>query len=99
MLDISQDIHSLSSFKRKTGQFVQQLKDTGRPVVLTINGQAELVVQDAAAYQQLLDLAERARAIEAVRRGLEDVAAGRTQPAGEAFEEIRRELQIPRETP
>jgi PHD/YefM family antitoxin component YafN of YafNO toxin-antitoxin module len=99
MLDISRDIHSLSSFKRNTGQFVQQLKDTGRPLVLTINGQAELVVQDAAAYQALLELAERARAIDAIRRGLEDVTAGRTQPAAEAFEEIRQELKIPRESP
>jgi hypothetical protein len=33
-------------------------KQTGEPVVLTINGKAELVVQDAAAYQKLRQIAE-----------------------------------------
>ena len=50
MLDISRDIHSLTDFKKNTSEFVNQLKETGEPVVLTINGRAELVVQDAVAY-------------------------------------------------
>jgi prevent-host-death family protein len=55
VLDIGRDIHPLSDFKRKTGELIEQLKDTGRPVVLTLNGRPELVVQNAAAYQTLLD--------------------------------------------
>lgn len=39
--------------------------------------------------------AEDARAVEAIRRGLDDVRAGRTQPAAEAIAEIRRELDLP----
>jgi PHD/YefM family antitoxin component YafN of YafNO toxin-antitoxin module len=66
-------------------------------VVLTVNGKAELVVQDAEAYQQLLELAERLKVIEGIRRGLDDVKAGRTQPVEEALEEIRREFDIPRD--
>ena len=54
-IDISKDIHSLSDFKRNTTEFVSQMRESGHPVVLTINGKAELVVQDAAAYQKLLD--------------------------------------------
>jgi hypothetical protein len=48
MLDLSSDINSLSNFKRNTPEFLRQLKETGHPVVLTINGKAELVVQDSA---------------------------------------------------
>lgn len=48
MLDISRDIHSLSDFKRNTANFVDQKRSSGHPVVLTINGKAEMVVQDAA---------------------------------------------------
>ena len=59
MIDLSQDIHSLSDFKRKTAKFRTRLKKTGNPVVLTINGKAEMIVQDAASYQRLLDRAER----------------------------------------
>jgi prevent-host-death family protein len=55
MLDLSQDICSLSDFKRNSAPLVEQLKRTGRPVVLTLNGKADLVVQDVVAYQRLLD--------------------------------------------
>lgn len=83
MLDISRDIHSLTDFKKKTSEFVDQLKRTGEPVVLTINGKAELVVQHAAAYQKLRQIAEEARVLEGIRKGLEDFHAGRTIGLGE----------------
>jgi PHD/YefM family antitoxin component YafN of YafNO toxin-antitoxin module len=95
-MNLNRDIHSLTQFKLHTSEFVKQLKETGEPLVLTINGKAELVVQDAGSYQELLDLAEEARVLEGIRRGLEDVKAGRTQPIAEAFAEIRRDLNLPR---
>jgi len=64
VLDLKQDITSLSNFQRNTRDLVQRLRDTGRPLVLTVNGRAELVVQDAASYQYLLDLAVAREAAE-----------------------------------
>ena len=93
-MNLSRDIHSLTEFKLKTPDFVQQLKDTGEPIVLTINGKAELVVQNAASYQKLLDLTERAAVIEGIRQGLADMKAGRGRDADEVFADIRRELSI-----
>ncbi len=78
-IDIAKDIDALTNFKRKTSTYIARLKKSGRPLVLTINGKAELVVQNAASYQQLLEAAERLEAIEGVRRGLEDVEQGRTR--------------------
>lgn len=40
------------TFKRDTAKIVRQLKKTGLPVVLTVNGRAELVVQDAESYRK-----------------------------------------------
>jgi prevent-host-death family protein len=54
MLNIEQDIYPLSDFKRKTSALIEQLKATRRPVVLTLNGRPQVVVQDARAYQNLL---------------------------------------------
>ena len=71
------------------------LKQTGEPLLLTINGKAELVVQDAASYQKLLDIAEQAKVLEGVRRSLEDMNAGRTQQLDAALADIRRDLQLP----
>ena len=55
MIDLN-EIHSLTEFQRNVKTYIGRLKKTGRPVVLTVNGKAELVVQDAVAYQRLLDL-------------------------------------------
>ena len=54
MLDLSRNIQSLSNFKRNTSNAIAQMKQTGKPIVLTVNGKAEVVVQDAKSYQQLL---------------------------------------------
>jgi prevent-host-death family protein len=80
MVQLTRDIDSLSNFKRDTAKFVEQMKETGRPVVLTINGKAELVVQDAESYQRLLNLAERIESLEGLRQSLDDADAGRVRP-------------------
>jgi PHD/YefM family antitoxin component YafN of YafNO toxin-antitoxin module len=92
MLDLNSDIDSLSNFKRNTPEFLRQLKETGRPVVLTINGKAELVVQDTASYQKLLELAERAERMDALRASLEDMRAGKVSPADDMLAEMRQIL-------
>jgi len=96
MLDITKDIQSLTTFRRRSADFMKQLKKSKRPVVLTVKGKAAAIVQDAEAYQRLLDIAASASAEEGIRQGLEDVAHGRTRPAKETFDEIRRKHGIPR---
>ena len=96
MLDITKDIQSLTTFRRRSGDFMKQLKKSKRPVVLTVKGKAEAIVQDAEAYQRLLDIASRADSNEAVRQGLDDVAHGRLRPAKDVFDEIRAQYGIPR---
>ena len=88
MLDITKDIQSLTTFRRRSGKFIKQLKKTRRPVVLTVKGKAAAVVQDAEAYQRLLDIAARADAEEGIRQGLEDVKRKKTRPAREFFHEF-----------
>jgi prevent-host-death family protein len=58
MFDLGQDIHPLSDFRRRTTELIDRLKGTGRPIVLTLNGRPEIVVQHAAAYQSLLNRLE-----------------------------------------
>jgi prevent-host-death family protein len=55
MIDLAQDIHPLSDFKRRTTDFVKRLHESGRPMLLTLNGRPEVVVLDARAFQKLLD--------------------------------------------
>ena len=96
MLDITKDIQSLTTFRRRSGDFMKQLKKSKRPVVLTVKGKAAAIVQDAEAYQRLLDIAARADSEEGIRQGLDDVAHGRSRPAKEVFDDIRRKHGISR---
>jgi prevent-host-death family protein len=88
MLDITKDIQSLTTFRRRSGDFMKQLKKSKRPVVLTVNGKAAAVVQDAEAYQHLLDIAAQADAEEGIRQGLENAKEGKLRPARQFFDEF-----------
>jgi prevent-host-death family protein len=96
MLDITSDIQSLTTFRRRSGDFMKQLKKSKRPVVLTVKGKAAAIVQDAEAYQRLLDIAARADAEEGIRQGLKDAKEARVRPAREFFREFEAKHGIPR---
>lgn len=87
------DISSLTDFQRNTKRHLKKLKTTGRPEVLTVNGKPEVIVQDARAFQEMLE------AIKGIKRGLDEMAVGEGQPAEEALEEIRAKYKIPRKNP
>ncbi len=95
MLNINRDINSLSSFKRNTSEFIEQMKKTGEPIVLTINGKAELIVQDAESYQRMLEAVERLETIEGIKRGLGEMERGEGRPAKTVFAKMRKKLGVP----
>jgi prevent-host-death family protein len=95
-MDITKDIQPMTAFRNHSAAIMRHLKDTGRPVVLTVNGKAAAVVQDAEAYQRLLDLAAAADVAEGIRQGLADLGNGRTHEARAMLDEIRAENSIPR---
>lgn len=92
-MDLSRDIHPLTDFKRHTPEFIQQLKESGHPLVLTVNGKAEIVVQDAKSYQRLLELAERLETIEAVKEGLASINKGEGLPMDKIFDALEKKLR------
>jgi prevent-host-death family protein len=95
VVDLSKDILSLTEFKRKTAECVEQMKESGRPMVLTVNGKAQLVVQDAESYQNILEMLDRAEAVAGIRRGLESVARGEpTKTSTQYVAEMRKEYKL-----
>jgi len=79
------NIHSVTDFQRNPKAILAKLKQTKSPAVLTVNGKAELVVQDAASYQDLLDKVMAAEDLEAIREGLMQSLEGKGRPATEFF--------------
>ena len=84
------DIRSLTDFQRNTKAHLRRLKSSGRPAVLTVNGRAELIVQDAAAFEDMLD------AIRGIQRGLDEMKAAKGEPAKVVLDRIRTKFKIPR---
>jgi prevent-host-death family protein len=90
------DIESLTAFKRNTNEYVRKMKKSGSPLVLTVNGKAEIVVQDAESYQRMLELLDRAETVEAVREGLESVRRGKTMSLDQFDKEMRKRIRAPK---
>jgi PHD/YefM family antitoxin component YafN of YafNO toxin-antitoxin module len=94
------DIRSVTDFQRNAKTHITRLKKTKAPMVLTVNGSASVIVQDANTYQRLLDrveeMEERERFIAAVNEGLRDIEEGRVYPAREALKALGRELGVSR---
>jgi prevent-host-death family protein len=87
VIDVSQDIQSMTTFKRNSVGLVKRMRKTGRPLVLTVKGKAELVVMDASVYQQMAD---RVDAVEGIRRGLAQAKKGLGRPVDEVFDDLER---------
>jgi prevent-host-death family protein len=88
MINITQDIHSLTTFKRNSSGLIKRMKKTRRPLVLTLNGKAEAVVLDPSTYQ---DVADHLDAVTNIRRGLAQARRGEGRPAEDVLSELERE--------
>ena len=98
MLDLENGSDSLTNFKRETAEYLRRLHETGSPLVLTVEGKAEVVIQDAAAYRRLVAQAARAdrdETVAAIREGLADVEAGRVKPARKSLDVLAQKYGLP----
>jgi PHD/YefM family antitoxin component YafN of YafNO toxin-antitoxin module len=88
------NIHPVTEFNRNTKAHIRRLKKTGKPEVLTVNGQAEIVVQSAQAYQKLLDAAELSETLEGINRGMEQARRGEGVTADVFFEQLAKKHSV-----
>lgn len=97
-MDITKDIQSLTDFKRHTPEFLERLKETGRPTILTVNGKAQLVVMDAAAYQEEITQKERTASVNSVNKSLQELEQGKGMPLEKSFEKLAKKYAFKNET-
>ena len=93
-MKLSRDIQSLSVFKRDTAKFLKQMKKTGEPIVLTVNGKAAAVVHDPDSYQIYAREKQHLETLASIRRGLADANAERVTDAEEFFAEFEKKYGI-----
>ncbi len=90
-----QEIQSLTSFQRNAKDVIKRLSETGKPGVLTVQGKASVVVQDAEAYQKLLDRLEFLETLAAYQESLESAKSGRGTTIKDFMAGMRSKYQIP----
>jgi PHD/YefM family antitoxin component YafN of YafNO toxin-antitoxin module len=89
------NIHSVTDFARNTREHLERLAASGEPEVLTINGKAAVVVQDAEAYQKLLDKLDYAESVRTLRQRLESFKKDkRGRPMRKAIEDLARHAGV-----
>jgi len=86
MLD-ARHIHPLTDFLRNHKAHLTRLKETRTPEVLTVNGKAAVVVQDADSYQALLDRLHEMETLAAIREGIASAERGELKPAEQVLAE------------
>jgi PHD/YefM family antitoxin component YafN of YafNO toxin-antitoxin module len=89
MIDL-REVRSVTEFQRNLKGYVGRLKGKKTPLVLTVNGRAELIVQDARSYQALLNRLERAETVAAIRQGMREFERGEGIPLEKAERQLRK---------
>jgi PHD/YefM family antitoxin component YafN of YafNO toxin-antitoxin module len=84
------NVRSVTDFQRNLKDYVGRLKEKRNPLVLTVNGRAELIVQDAESYQALLDRLDRAETAAAIRQGMKQIAHGEGISLKQAERRLRK---------
>jgi len=88
------DIYSLTDFQRNARSHIKHVTETKLPIALTVNGTAEVVVQDASVYQKMIDDLEDLRMAAGILAGEADIAAGRTILAEDFWKEMDEEFDL-----
>ena len=70
----SRDIQPVTEFRANAAQFIEQVRETGEPVILTQHGRSAAVLLDVGAYESLMD---ELALLRDVRMAEEQVAAGK----------------------
>lgn len=64
--------------------------------MLTINGKAEIVIQDAEGYQRMIDRLYHMETLAAIQEGMASAERGELKPAAQVLDEMRAKYGLPR---
>ena len=88
--------YPLTDFATHAREHLSRLKATGELETLTVDGETTLIVQDAEAYQRLLDRLDALETVAAVRESATEYGRGDDLSAREGMDSLRGKYGIPR---
>jgi len=90
-LSILEDIKTVSDLKKKTNEIFKQMHQTGRPIIVTVNGKPDAVLMDVAIFEKKLKVLNLGLLL---AQGEAEVKQGRVRPAKEFLRELKQDAQI-----
>ncbi len=93
-MEVSKRMNAISERDYNSSALIKRLQETGDPLILTVEGTVQAVVLNADFYQQLVELADKARSLTTIQKSLEDVEQGKTQAMEKALESIEKKYEV-----
>ena len=90
-INILEDICSVTDLKKNTSAIIQQVRQTKRPVIFTVNGKAKAVLIDAEEYEKEKESQALAKMLLSAEQ---DISNKRIRNASSFFEEFRSEKKL-----
>ena len=87
-MNLLQNIQPISFLKTNTSDVIKQVQVTHEPVMITVNGKVQAVVQDALSFQQTQDQIALLRILALGKRQIEE---GRVTDHDDFFAELEAE--------
>ena len=88
-MNISTDIKSVTYLKSRAADLLKQINETGRPVIITQNGEPKAVLQDPKSYENMRNAIG---ILKLLSQGEEDIKNGRSKPQKDVFENLEKSL-------
>jgi prevent-host-death family protein len=85
-MKLSSQIKPISYLKAHAAEIVRTMSDQGGPLIITQNGEAKVVVQDIASYEQTQ---ETMALLKILALGTRQIEEGKVQPADDAIQRLR----------
>lgn len=92
-LSITEDIKSVSDLKKKTNEIFKQLHQTGRPIIVTVNGKPDAVLLDVEVFEKKLQSLNLAALLAQAET---EVKEKRTRPARDFLKEFKGNAKVSR---
>ena len=89
-INLAQDVHPLSTFRKRASALIDHVQQTRRPLVLTRNGKSAAIVLDAREFEQMV---ERLELLEDVHAAREQARQGETVPQEQALDYLTARLR------
>ena len=87
-MDFAQNIQPISFLKTNTSDVVKQVQETRQPVLITVNGKVQAVVQDPLSYQKMHDQLTLLRVL---AHGQKQIEQGKVTDHDDVFAQLEAE--------